>query len=50
MKNKQQYNKHKKRSHRSHRQSLIGWQMSKTKKTMSRAERAFFSGRFSGGY
>ncbi len=46
MKNKQQYNKHKKRSHRSHRQSLIGWQMSKTKKMMSRAERAFFSGRY----
>lgn len=49
MKNKQQYSKHRKRSHRSHRQSLIGMAMSKSYKAMSKADRAFLKSRY-GGY
>lgn len=47
MKNKQ-YNKHKKRSHRSHRESLVGMAMSKSYKAMSKEERAFFRNRYKG--
>ena len=49
MKTKKQYNKHKKRSHRSHRKSLIGMQISKSHRYMSRFEQALFNSRY-GGY
>lgn len=52
MKNNQQYNKHKKRSHRSHKQSLVGMQLSKTARPESLRFRRFLLrlGRSSGKY
>ncbi len=50
MKNKQQYIKHKKRSHRSNKQSLVGMQLSKTARPESLSlrwlSRMLFSGKY----
>lgn len=50
MKNNQQYNKHKKRSHRSHKQSFVGMQISKTARpgslSLRRLSRMLFSGKY----
>ncbi len=50
MRHKEQYSKHNKRSHRSHKESLVGMQLSKTARPDSigirRLNRMLFSGKY----